>query len=109
MRVAAKSVELPRHVALLLRDARAFARDQGVDGQGGGYVSDRRLRRAAQLLQSCAAAHGRRAVTVVDTIAVLPHVLWDDPEEAEALGEWIEAHALPDEGTEQVRWSFDWP
>jgi hypothetical protein len=47
-------------------------------------------------------------VTVVDTIAVLPHVLWDDPEEAEALGEWIEAHALPDEGTEQVRWSYDW-
>ena len=104
VRAAAKSVELPRHVALLLRDARAFARDQGVDGQGGGYVSDRRLRRAAQLLQSCAAAHGRRAVTVVDTIAVLPHVLWDDPEEAEALGEWIEAHALPDEGAEQVRW-----
>ena len=68
--------------------------------------SDRRLRHAAQLQQSCAAAHGRRAVTVVDTIAVLPHVLWDDPEEAEALGEWIEAHALPDEGTEQVRWSL---
>ena len=44
VRVAAKSVELPRHVAMLLRDARAFARDQGVDGQGGGYVSDRRLR-----------------------------------------------------------------
>jgi hypothetical protein len=41
VRVAAKSVELPRHVAMLLRDARAFARDQGVDGQGGGYVSDR--------------------------------------------------------------------
>ena len=49
VRAAAKSVELPRHVALLLRDARAFARDQGVDGQGGGYVSDRRLRRAAQV------------------------------------------------------------
>ena len=47
-------------------------------------------------------------MTVVDTIAVLPHVLWDDPEEAEALGEWIEAHALPDEGTEQVRWCYDW-
>jgi hypothetical protein len=24
------------------------------------------------------------------------------------IGEWIEAHALPDEGTEQVRWSYDW-
>ena len=68
--------------------------------------SDRRLRHAAQLLQSCAAAHGRGTVTVVDTIAVLPHVLWDDPEEAEALGEWIEAHALPDEGAEQVRRSL---
>ena len=44
VRAAAGAVELPRHAALLLRDARAFVRAQGADGLGGGYVSDRRLR-----------------------------------------------------------------
>ena len=47
VRAAAAAVELPRHAALLLRDARAFVRAQGADGLGGGYVSDRRLRCAS--------------------------------------------------------------
>ena len=62
VRAAAPSVRLPRHVALLLRDARAFVRETGADGLGGGYVSDRRLRRSAELLKACAAAHGRDTV-----------------------------------------------
>ena len=65
-------------------------------------MSDRRLRRAAELLKSSAAAHGRARVSVVDALAVLPHVLWDEPEEAGAIAEWVEANALPEGGAEQL-------
>ena len=52
-------------------------------------------RRAADLLRACAAAHGRGAVSVLDLAAVLPHVLWDAPDEASTLAEWVEDHVLP--------------
>ena len=60
-------------------------------------------RRAAELLRACAAAHGRAAVSVLDLAAVLPHVLWDAPDEAPALAEWVEEHVLPEGGAEQLR------
>ena len=107
VRAAAPAVHLPRHVALLLRDARAFVRDVGVDGLGGGYVSDRRLRRSAELLKACAAAHGRDVVSVVDAAAVLPHVLWETAEEAAALAEWVEDHAVPEGGAEQLQYLLE--
>ncbi|KAL1525635.1 hypothetical protein AB1Y20_020488 [Prymnesium parvum] len=106
----AKAVVLPRWAALLLRDARAFCRDgrgasdrdDEADARGGGYISDRRLRRSAELLRASAAAHGASAVSVVDCLAVLPHVLWDDPADIEPMRVWIEENALPDGGTEQL-------
>ena len=55
------------------------------------------------LLKASAAAHGRCSVGVVDALAVLPHVLWEEPEDASALDEWLEAHALPEAGVEQLR------
>ena len=103
VREATPSVELPRWVALLLRDARAHVRLAGAEGQhGSGYVSDRRLRRVAELLKSSAAAHGRTSVSVLDTLAVLPHVLWEEPEDAMSLSDWVEENALPDGGGEQL-------
>ena len=102
VRAAAPAVTLPRWAALLLRDARAYVRDLGADGFGSGYVSDRRLRRTAELLKACAAAHGRGEVSVLDALAVLPHVLWEEPDEAGALAEWVEDHALPDGSAEQL-------
>ena len=102
VRELAPSVTLPRWVALLLRDARTYVVELGADGLGGGYVSDRRLRRSAELLKSSAAAHGRRRVSVVDALAVLPHVLWEEPDDAAALDEWVETHALPEGGAEQL-------
>ena len=63
----------------------------------------RARRRAADLLRACAAAHGRGAVSVLDLAAVLPHVLWDAPDEAPALAEWVDEHVLPDGGAEQLR------
>ena len=99
---AAPSVELPRWVALLLRDARSFVRELGDEAVGGGYVSDRRLRRTAELLKSSAAAHGRHRVSIADVLAVLPHVLWEEAEEAGQLEEWVEANALPRGDAEQL-------
>ena len=52
VREAAPSVTLPRWAALLLRDARHFVGELGADGRSGGYVSDRRLRRSAELLKA---------------------------------------------------------
>jgi len=69
---------------------------------GSGYVSDRRLRRAADLLKAAAAAHGRSSVGVLDALAVLPHVLWEEEEEAAALTEWVEEEVLPEGGAEQL-------
>lgn len=96
-------VTLPRWAALLLRDARQYVREMGATGVGTGYVSDRRLRRTAELLRSSAAAHGRRAVSVVDVLAVLPHVLWEEPEEAADVAMWVEEQALPEGGAEQLQ------
>ena len=102
VREAAPTVSLPRWAALLLRDARSYIRELSAEGVGGGYISDRRLRRAAELLKASAAAHGRQSVSTVDVLAVLPHVLWEDEEEARALDEWVKANALPEGGAEQI-------
>ena len=109
LQARAAAVELPRFAALLLRDARVFVRDGSpeaangaVNVAGAGYVSDRRLRRTAELLKSSAAAHGRAAVSLADLAAVLPHVLWDDPASAPALAEWVEEHLLPERAAEQL-------
>ena len=99
---AAPAVDLPHWSALLLRDARLYVRELGAEGIGSGYVSDRRLRRTAELFKSSAAAHGRSCVSVVDVLAVLPHVLWEEPEEAGSIADWVEANALPDAGMEQL-------
>eukprot|EP00962_Isochrysis_galbana_P058706 scaffold31868_cov114-Isochrysis_galbana.AAC.4 len=97
------AVSLPRHVALLLRDARAFVRDSGgADGLGGGYVSDRRLRRTAGLLRASAAAHGRGEVSVADVAAVLPHVLWGTEDEAGPVAAWVEEKMVPEGGADQL-------
>ena len=55
---AAPSVELPRWVALLLRDARSFVRELGDEALGGGYVSDRRLRRTMSSSIICCSTGG---------------------------------------------------
>ena len=116
IQLAAPAVSLPRFAALLLRDARRFVSESDETplgdgslgggarfyGGGGGYVSDRRLRRSADLLRVSAAAHGRQRVSVVDLLAVLPHVLWEDPEEAPALADWLERNALPDAEAESL-------
>lgn len=102
----ASKVEIPRWVALLLRDARSTVQ-RGDFGDGAGYVSDRRLRRAADLMKSSAAAHGRSCITVMDALAVLPHVLWDEVEQAADLLEWIEENVIPDADTEQLNFLLE--
>ena len=41
-------------------------------------------------------------MSVLDTLAVLPHVLWEEPEDAISLSDWVEENALPDGGGEQL-------
>ena len=55
----------------------------------------------APVLRASAAAHGRRTVDVLDALAALPHVLWEEPDEAGSLAEWVEEKALTDGGAEQ--------
>jgi MoxR-like ATPase len=69
---AAETVVLPRDVLVILRGLRTYLRDE-VDPPV--YLSDRRLKKAAALLQTAAAAHGRGSVTVVDAL-LLQHVAW---------------------------------
>ena len=111
----ARQAPLPRWAAILLRDARIRARD-GEDGagwrggseggsEGGsdtemggdeqaslptGRISDRRLRQAADLMKACAASHAaRHEVSIVDALAVLPHVLWNDPADYLPTRSWL--------------------
>ena len=60
---------LPRFFAELFGDARAFLRDRGD------YVSDRRLRKCADLVRVAARANGRGAVGPLDAL-LAAHVLW---------------------------------
>lgn len=69
---AAETVVLPRDVLVILRGLRTYLRDE-VDPPV--YLSDRRLKKAAALLKTAAAAHGRGSVTVVDAL-LLQHVAW---------------------------------
>ncbi|KAL3899395.1 MAG: hypothetical protein SGPRY_012648 [Prymnesium sp.] len=104
VRTRRAAVELPRWAALLLREARVFYREGSPSGGEfvGGYLSDRRLRKSADLLRSSASAHGAGEVSVVDCLAVLPHVLWEHPDDFQPLRKWIEDKALPDGGVEQL-------
>ena len=80
-RAAAQRVTLPAEVRDLLRDLRAWLRDEAEPPVA---VSDRRLRKAASLLRVAAATCGRPAVCVTDAL-LLEHVLWERGAEQAAL------------------------
>lgn len=65
-------IDVPMDVLLLLRGLRIFLRDE-VDPPV--YISDRRLKKATDLLRVSARAHGRAHVTIVDTL-LLQHIAW---------------------------------
>ena len=81
---------LPRFFAELFGDARAFLRDRGD------YVSDRRLRKCADLVRVAARANGRGAVGPLDAL-LAAHVLWQRPESRQPLEAWLLDRVVPDD------------
>ena len=54
------------------------------------------------MLRVAAYTCGRRAVNEYDTL-LLQHVLWQRPEEAERVREWLLQRLAKDRGTQQAR------
>jgi MoxR-like ATPase len=63
--------------------------------------ADRRLVKAVAMLRVAAYTCGRGAVNEYDTL-LLQHVLWQRPEEAERIREWLLQRIVKDRGTQQV-------
>ena len=84
-----ENISLPPDICELLKDLRVYAREEvGI------YVSDRRLVKAARLLKISAATHGRTQVDLVDCL-ILQHILWQIPEQREAIREWLWDNLTP--------------
>ena len=66
-------------------------------------LADRRLVKAAAMLRVSAFTNGRRAVNEYDAL-LLQHVLWQRPEEAERIREWLLQRIVKDRGTQQVQY-----
>lgn len=71
------------------------------------YVSDRRLVKAIQLLQVAAYCNGRDSVTEYDVL-LLQHVLWQRPDTADKISDWVLSHLSADDGTKQVGTKGRW-
>jgi MoxR-like ATPase len=65
------------------------------------YVSDRRWTKIVQLLKACAFMHQRESVNLLD-LAIIPHCLWDKPENYE-LFEKILNKAIKEQAKEELR------
>ena len=82
-------VSMNNNICILMRDMRSFLRDDlGI------YVSDRRLVKAARLLKVSAASQGRDSVDFVDCL-LLQHVMWQIPEQRDAIREWLWDNLTP--------------
>ena len=90
----AAAVTLPPDTLHLLRDVRAYMRDE-MDPPV--YCSDRRLVKAANMLRVAAATQNRRTVSTVDCL-LLAHVLWHSPEDQSAVREFLWNNAVPNPG-----------
>jgi hypothetical protein len=65
------------------------------------YVSDRRLVKIVAMLRVIAYTCGRTQVNEYDCL-MLQHVMWNRPEECEAIREWVLDRIAVDKGTNQV-------
>jgi len=85
------AVTVPSEVALLLRDARSFMREEFNPS---GYVSDRRLFKTLRALRVAAAATGRQRVSPLDCL-LLQHILWYSPDQQSAISDWLYERIVP--------------
>ncbi len=76
------AVEVPSYLLDLLWRLREALRREGI------FASDRRYREALELVKAAALLQGRRTAEDED-LFILRHVLWQEPEQAEAVAEII--------------------
>ena len=84
LRSASTRIELPSWAVDLLRTTRAALEKRGM------YVSDRRWKKAANVLRASALLGGRSWVTVAD-VALLPACLWQRPDQRSAIEDIVRA------------------
>jgi MoxR-like ATPase len=84
VRRAARAVIVPRWVQDLAADLRAILDKQSI------YVSDRRWRKAFDVLRTAAFLDGRDAVGLSE-VALLRHILWQRPQQRDAIEAAIRA------------------
>lgn len=99
-RQALSNVRVPQNVIQMVTDLRTYLQEKIEPPV---YVSDRRLVKAVQLLQVAAFCNGRDAVTEYDVL-LLQHVLWQRPDHAEKIADWVLAYLAADDGTKQINY-----
>eukprot|EP00879_Flechtneria_rotunda_P016353 GHRR01017110.1.p1 GENE.GHRR01017110.1~~GHRR01017110.1.p1 ORF type:complete len:436 (+),score=134.72 GHRR01017110.1:170-1477(+) len=95
---ALQAVRVPQHVIQLLADLRGYLQEKVEPPV---YVSDRRLVKAVALMQVAAFCDGRDMVTEYDCL-LLEHILWQRPEHAPKIADWLLSHLAVDDGMKQV-------
>ncbi|WIA32331.1 hypothetical protein OEZ86_003170 [Tetradesmus obliquus] len=95
---ALAAVRVPQHVIQLLADLRSYLQEKVEPPV---YVSDRRLVKAVALMQVAAYCNGRDSVSEYDCL-LLEHVLWQSPEHAPKIADWLLAQLAVDDGMKQV-------
>lgn len=97
---ALSSVAVPPSVVQLITDLRTWLQDKMEPPV---YVSDRRLVKAMQLLQVAAHCNGRTSLSEYDCL-LLQHILWQRPEQADRINDWIMSQLAVDDGLKQVQY-----
>jgi MoxR-like ATPase len=97
---AEQSVSVPPSVLNIIADLRSFLQDKCEPPV---YVSDRRLVKAVGMMQVAAYTSGRTVVSELDCL-LLQHVLWQRPEEAERIYDWLLTSMAADDGLQQVQY-----
>ncbi|GLC43207.1 hypothetical protein PLESTB_000850700 [Pleodorina starrii] len=97
---ALSSVRVPPSVIQMVTDMRIHLQERFEPPV---YVSDRRLVKAIQLLQVAAYCNGRDTVTEYDCL-LLQHVLWQRPEQADRIHDWVISQLSIDDGLKQVQY-----
>ncbi|KAK9868735.1 hypothetical protein WJX84_010577 [Apatococcus fuscideae] len=99
---AVNTVSVPTEVVNVLTDLRSYLQDKLEPPV---YVSDRRLVKSVALLQVAAYTSGRSTVSLHDCL-LLQHVLWQRPEEADKISEFLMSQLASDDGLQQANYIF---
>lgn len=97
---AEQSVSVPPSVLNIIADLRSFLQDKCEPPV---YVSDRRLVKAVGMMQVAAYTSGRNVVSEFDCL-LLQHVLWQRPDEADRIYDWLLNTMAADDGLQQMQY-----